>query len=61
MLAAAEALRKHEFAMLGRLFTESHASLRDDYEVSTPELDLLVAELQEAGAERARVLELRNE
>ena len=30
----------------GRLMNASHASLRDDYEVSTPELDQLVALLQ---------------
>ena len=30
----------------GRLMNESHASLRDDYEVSTPALDALVALLQ---------------
>jgi galactokinase len=28
---------------MGRLLVESHASLRDDYEVSCPELDFLVA------------------
>ena len=32
---------------LGRLMNESHASLRDDYEVSTAELDRLVSLLQE--------------
>ena len=32
-----------DLAALGPLLSESHASLRDDYEVSTPELDLLVA------------------
>jgi galactokinase len=32
---------------LGRLMNESHASLRDDYEVSIPELDRLVSLLQE--------------
>ena len=30
----------------GQLMNASHASLRDDYEVSTPELDRLVALLQ---------------
>jgi len=34
-------------ARLGRLMNESHASLRDDYEVSIPELDRLVSLLQE--------------
>lgn len=33
-------------ASFGALMNASHASLRDDYEVSTPELDLLVALLQ---------------
>jgi galactokinase len=33
-------------AEFGRLMNESHRSLRDDYEVSTPELDLLVGLLQ---------------
>jgi len=40
---------------LGRLFAESHASLRDDFEVSTPELDLLVDLAREAGAIAARM------
>ena len=33
-------------AAFGRLMNASHASLRDDYEVSTPQLDQLVALLQ---------------
>ncbi len=40
--AAVEALRADGFEELGRLMGESHLSLRDDYEVSSPELDLLV-------------------
>ena len=28
--------------MLGRLFLESHASMRDDFEVSLPDIDRLV-------------------
>ncbi|MBN2447784.1 MAG: galactokinase [Phycisphaerae bacterium] len=39
---AAEALRKGDLAALGPLLAGSHASLRDDYEVSCPELDQLV-------------------
>ena len=41
-LAAARALRAGDLAGMGRLMYESHYSLRDDYEVSSPELDLLV-------------------
>ncbi len=41
--AAVEALRADDFAGLGRLMQESHQSLRDDYHVSSVELDLLVA------------------
>ncbi|MEO7269786.1 MAG: galactokinase [Knoellia sp.] len=37
-----EALRQGNLAEVGRLFTASHESLRDDYEVSCTELDLVV-------------------
>jgi galactokinase len=40
---------------LGRIFVESHASLRDDYEVSTPELDRLVERAYATGAIAARL------
>jgi galactokinase len=39
--AAVEALRSDDFGALGELMQESHRSLREDFEVSTPELDLL--------------------
>ncbi|KAJ6634745.1 Galactokinase [Pseudolycoriella hygida] len=39
---AAEALKGHNFVQMGKLMTESHLSLRDDFEVSCKELDLLV-------------------
>lgn len=39
---AANALRKQDFKEMGRLMYESHKSLRDDFEVSCPELDILV-------------------
>jgi len=42
VLAAVEALEAGEVETVGRLFAESHASLRDLYEVSSPELDALV-------------------
>ena len=41
--AAAAALRKGDFAELGRLISEAHASLDTDYEVSSVELNLMVA------------------
>ena len=41
-VAAAGALREQDFAVVGKLMFESHRSLRDDYQVSCPELDLLV-------------------
>jgi galactokinase len=41
-LAAAEALRRGDPVEFGRLMLASHASLRDDYEVSCAELDALV-------------------
>lgn len=43
VLRFAEALQSGDAAELGALMEASHASLRDDYEVSCPELDLLVA------------------
>jgi galactokinase len=39
---AARALETGYLALFGRLMAESHRSLRDDYEVSIPELDLMV-------------------
>ena len=35
-------LKAGDYAQVGQLMLESHKSLRDDYEVSTPELDALV-------------------
>jgi galactokinase len=55
VLAAAGALAAGDGEAVGRLMLASHASLRDDYEVSTPELDELVVRLVEAGALGARL------
>lgn len=46
VLAMVEALGDGDRHAAGRLLTESHRSLRDDYEVSTPVLDALVHELE---------------
>jgi len=44
-LEFAEALRAHDLSGAGRLMVESHRSLRDDFEVSTPALEALVERL----------------
>ena len=41
-VSAAEAMQRGDAAELGRLMRASHESLRDDYEVSGPELDTIV-------------------
>lgn len=46
-LDAAVALEKGDFQRFGRLMNESHDSLRDDYEVSSKELDSLVSAARE--------------
>jgi galactokinase len=43
VLATVAALERGDVAPVPRLFAESHASLRDLYEVSSPELDALVS------------------
>jgi galactokinase len=53
--AAVAALERGDARALGPIFEASHASLRDDYEVSTPTLDALVAEALDAGAFAARM------
>ncbi len=55
VLDAARALRAGDGETLGRLLFASHESLRDDYQVSCPELDALVA----AAAETSGVLGAR--
>ena len=42
VLDAADALEKADLKTFGRLMAESHISLKNDYEVSCPELDLMV-------------------
>ena len=42
VLAAGDALEQNDLDRFGKLMAESHQSLRDDYEVSSEELDLMV-------------------
>jgi galactokinase len=37
-----DASRSGDLSRMGQLFFESHASMRDDYEISCPEIDFLV-------------------
>ncbi len=46
-LAAAEALRAGDLARLGVLMAESHAAMRDDFQITLPAIDALVALLQQ--------------
>jgi galactokinase len=53
--AAVEALRAGDLPELGRILVAGHRSLRDDFEVSLPQLDALVAAALGAGAFGARL------
>lgn len=50
-LAAAEALTRNDFATLREMMFASHASLRDDFEVTVPATDLLVEIIREEAGE----------
>jgi galactokinase len=54
--AAVAALASGDLAGLGELLDASHASLRDDYEVSVPEVERAVAASRAAGALGARIM-----
>ncbi|MFF0989946.1 galactokinase [Kocuria nitroreducens] len=55
VLQTVERLRAGDVAGIGELLVASHTSLRDDYEVSCPELDLAVDAALAAGAVGARM------
>ena len=55
VLDAVAALRAGDPAALGALFEASHRSMRDDFEISTPELDLAVEVAHANGALGARM------
>jgi galactokinase len=56
VLDAAARLRRGELARVGPLLTQSHVSLRDDFEVSWPEADAAVNAALAAGAPGARMM-----
>lgn len=56
VLDAVKALEAEDFEALGQLLNQSHNSLRDDYEVSCPELDLAVDTALSSGALGARMV-----
>jgi galactokinase len=53
---AVAALTVSDLQRLGRLLDASHASLRDDFEISTPAVEATVAQLHDAGAAGARIM-----
>jgi galactokinase len=55
VMEAVEALENRDFDEFGRLLYASHASLREDYEVSTPELDAFVEIAEAHNARGARL------
>ena len=55
VLASAEALRKRDFERFGELMYASHDSMREDYEISTPELDAFVELARQHEAPGARL------
>ena len=56
VLAAVNALEAGDLELLGALLSASHASLRDDYEVSTDAVERAVTRLLAAGAIGARLV-----
>jgi galactokinase len=50
---AADCAEARDWSAFGRLMLESHASMRDDFEITTPELDRLVELMMDLGEEDA--------
>lgn len=55
VLDCVAAMDSSGFATVGELWTASHASMRDDFEITTPYLDLIAATAVRAGALGARM------
>ena len=54
-VAAADALRIQDMHAFGALMNKSHVSMRDNFEMTTPEIDALVASAVKFGAVGARL------
>lgn len=55
VLDCVAALESSDFEAVGALWNASHASMRDDFEITTPHLDLIAATAVHAGALGARM------
>jgi galactokinase len=56
VLSTVQALKNGDFKEVGALINQSHNSLRDDYAVSCPELDIAVEAAHSAGALGSRMV-----
>ncbi len=56
VLSTVDALKRGDFTEVGKLINQSHISLRDDYAVSCPELDVAVDVALSAGALGSRMV-----
>jgi galactokinase len=56
VLETVEALGRRDLNAVGALLDASHASLRDNFEVSTPEVESAIRALKDAGALGARLM-----
>ncbi|MGZ8179155.1 galactokinase [Williamsia sp. SKLECPSW1] len=55
VLRVCESLRDGDLAAVGEMMDASHASMRDDFEITTPGIDLIAATARSAGALGARM------
>ncbi|PIF02810.1 MAG: hypothetical protein CR979_00650 [Propionibacterium sp.] len=55
VLQAVELARKNQIVGLGELMNASHTSMRDDFEITVPTVDLAVTVAQQNGALGARM------
>jgi len=53
-ISAIEAIKSNEIAKLGQLMSQSHSSMRDDFDITLPKVDALVEDAVKFGALGAR-------